>query len=262
MFDRLASDGCLVFDKLFDPALIDRAHDEYERQYGAFDEDELPLHMNVGDRRLHLPIALTGALLDPVLYANPLLMMALGTVFGEPYLIDNATVVTALPGAQPQRFHRDHPALFDEQAGLAVTLPPYAITVAIPLIDLDLATGTTELYPGSMALRLDDAGGFPEFGKATLPYVKRGGCFLMDYRLWHRGLANASDRSRPILYLIYTREWFTDVRNFKKHARLLVSREDAEAIPVEHRPLFRRLAGKGLLDVTIKELKAEPPKRG
>ena len=95
MFNRLASDGCLVFDKLFDPALIERAYDEYERQYGVFDEDELPLHMNVGDRRLHLPIALMGALLDPLLYANPLLMMAPGTVFGEPYLIDNATVVTA-----------------------------------------------------------------------------------------------------------------------------------------------------------------------
>lgn len=262
MFDQLASDGCLVFEKLFDPALIDRAHDEYERQYRAFDEDELPLHMNVGDRRLHLPIALTRALLDPLLYANPLLMMALGSIFGEPYLIDNATVVTALPGAQPQRFHRDHPGLFDEQAGLAVTLPPYAVTLAIPLIDLDETTGTTELYPGSMALRLDEAGGFPEFCKATLPYVKRGGCFLMDYRLWHRGLANGSQRPRPILYLIYTREWFTDVRNFKKHARLLVSRDDVETIPIEHRPLFRRLAGKGLLDATIKELNAEPPKRG
>jgi hypothetical protein len=261
MFERLATDGCIVFDRLFDPALIDRARAEYERQYAAFDEAGLPLHMNVGDRRLHLPIALTGALIDPALYANPLLMMALRGVFGEPFLIDNATVVTALPGAAAQRLHRDHTPLFGEHRGLAAEMPPYAITVSIPLIDLDETTGTTALFPGSIRLNDGADGEAPPLGTSLDPYVKRGGCFLMDYRLWHRGLANVSDRSRPILYLIYAREWFTDVRNFKKHARLLVSEEDAQAIPAEHRPMFRRLAGKGLLDLTIKELKAAPESR-
>ena len=54
--ETYAERGCLVIDRLFDPALIDRVRAEYERQYVAFDPTNLPLHMNVGDRRLHLPI--------------------------------------------------------------------------------------------------------------------------------------------------------------------------------------------------------------
>jgi hypothetical protein len=53
----------------------------------------------------------------------------------------------------------------------------------------------------------------------------------MDYRLWHQGAANRSNRPRPVLYIIYTRSWFTDLVNFRKHARLRLSKEDALAMP-------------------------------
>ena len=258
--ERFLREGCLVIDRIFDPSLIDRVRAEYDRQYGEIDPRGPPLHMNVGDGRLHLAIALRGALLEPALYAHPLIMALLRGTFGTPFVIDHVNVVTALPGATDQKYHRDHPDLFGSGSAFGATLPCYAVMLGIPMIDLDAECGTTQLFAGSMASEGRGKWEPPEVGTAVSPLVRRGGCFLMDYRLWHRGLANRSSRARPILYILYAREWFTDVVNFKKHARLIIARDDFERIPVEHRPLFRRAAGKGLLDCTIKELGAAPPK--
>ena len=252
--ETYAERGCLVIDRLFDPALIDRVRAEYEAQYSDFDPANLPLHMNVGDRRLHLPIRLTGPLLDPAFFAHPILTRILATLLGPEFLIDNVNCVVALSDAAEQRVHIDHSSLFPELRALADTMPAYAVTVAIPLIDLDSATGTTKLFPGSQSAAHDTHDNPPEFDEEICPFVKRGGCFLIDYRLWHRGMANRSGVDRPILYIVYTREWFTDVRNFKKHARLVVDAADLDAIPDEHRPLFRRLAAKGLHDLSIKQV--------
>jgi len=259
--ERFERDGCLVIDRLFDPALIDRVRAEYDRQYGAIDPDAPPPHLKVGTARMHLPVSLTGALLDPELYANPLLLEALlKPLLGSAFVIDNVNVVTAFPGAGKQRSHRDHPGLFALGTEFGASLPCYALTLAIPLIDLAADCGTTELFPGSMARDSEEDGGVPDLGPGVLPFVSRGGCFLMDYRLWHRGLANRSDRPRPILYIVYARDWFTDVVNFTEHARLVVDPDNFERIPLEHRALFQRAAGKGLLDATIRDLKAVRPK--
>lgn len=255
--ESYAERGCLVIERMFDPALIDAARAEYQAQYDRFDPANLPLHMNVGEGRLHLPLTLRGALLDPGLYAHPLLLMILSSLLRTPFVIDNFTCVTALPGAGEQKIHRDHAPIFHERGTLAANLPPYAITVAIPLIDLDEETGTTKLFPGSMAEDGGADGSPPSFTEETCPYVPRGGCFMMDYRLWHRGMANRSDRDRPILYVVYAREWFTDIVNFKKHSRMVVDARDAKAIPLQHRPIFRRLSAKGLHDMSIKELMGE-----
>lgn len=252
--ETFARQGYLLFDKLFDPTLIDAVRDEYLGQYPRFEPGRLPLHREVGDRRLHLPVILKGRFLDPDLLANPILIGVLGILFGSPFLIDSVNCVTALPGAQPQHEHRDHGLLFDQVPGLATTLPPYAITVGIPLIDLDAATGTTKLFPGSMATRHGADGSPPAFSEEVTPLLKRGGCFLWDYRLWHGGMANHSARDRPILYVTYACEWFTDVINFEKHSRLPVDARDLARIPFEHRALFRRVAAKGLHDLTVAEL--------
>jgi hypothetical protein len=128
--ETFARQGYLLFEKLFDPALIDAVREEYLRQYPRFQPGGLPLHREVGDRRLHLPVRLTGAFMKPDLFANPMLIGVLGILFASPFLIDSVNCVTALPGAQPQHEHRDHGLLFDQVPGLAATLPPYAITSA------------------------------------------------------------------------------------------------------------------------------------
>jgi hypothetical protein len=235
-----ARDGYLVIDRLFDPALIDAVREEYERQFGDLSEDRLPSHLNVGDRRVQLPIALQGPLLDPMLGAHPLLMRMLESLLGRDFLIDNATVVVALPGAQDQSLHRDHHELFPGAAESGEGLGAYAITVSIPLVDLTAETGSTKLFTGSH--RTKAGSGKPQtLSDAEMPYMAKGGCYLMDYRLWHHGTANRSPDPRPILYLVYSRPWFTDMLNFADMPRLQVANDELMNVPAGQRRLFRRL---------------------
>ena len=240
--------GYLAIKRLFDPALIDALRGEFERQFGALAalEGRSATFKNVGERRLMLPVKLEGRFLDPALYANPHLTALLGALLGRDHLIDNFTCVTALPGAGAQRLHADHPDLFPESAELRERLGPYSITVAIPLVDLTPETGTTRVFPGS---HRGPAGDNP-----ALPYVARGGCFLMDYRLRHHGTENGSPGQRPIVYIVYARPWFTDANNFRRWPRINIDGADLASIPDAHRPLFRRLAAKGAFDRTEAEL--------
>lgn len=43
---------------------------------------------------------------------------------------------------------------------------------------------------------------------------KRGDVIIFDYRTYHRGLPNQSDKRRPMLYQTYSRAWFRDGHNF------------------------------------------------
>jgi len=251
---RFAERGHLAIDRLFEPALIAAIHDEYRRQFGDLDVDRLPPHLEVGDRRVQMPIELSGPLLDPMLTANPLLLRMVETILDLDPLIDSFTCVTAFPGAKDQRVHADHPQLFPSEPG-AAALPCFALTVAVPLIDLTPETGSTRVFPGTH-LRWPEPGTKPGPGEGEIGYARRGGCYFMDYRLWHHGTANRSEEPRPVLYIIYARPWFTDLKNFSTHARLRLSREDALAMPLRQRRLFRRIAAKGELDMTEAELLA------
>lgn len=247
-------DGYLIIDRLFDPELIDRVRAEAERWTGPIDRDDPPVHLNVGDRRLHMPIRLTGPLLDPALWANPLLLGILSPILDQDFLLDNGALVTALPGAPAMRIHADHPSLFTNRMSDGA-LPCFAVSVGIPLVDLDEKTGTTELICGSIGA-YDEKDVDPASATVT-PFVRRGGCFLLDYRLWHRGMANRSARPRPILYLTYARPWFIDIRNFELHERMIVQRDALQGMTFEQRRLLRRVAAKGLIDATMEELHAD-----
>ena len=252
--EQFERDNFLVIDRLFDPALIDAAAAEVHGQFTDLDAEALPPHLRVGPRRIQLPVQLKGALLEPALYANPLLLRMLEPLLGRKFLIDSFTCVVAFPGAPEQRLHRDHDDLFMDRQELRERLAPYAITVTIPLIDFTEDTGATRLFAGSQALGGPAVDEQLAEAEGKLSYVKRGGCYLMDYRLIHRGTANRSDRMRPMLSLIYARPWFTDAENFNAHPRITIARDDVARIPAEHRPLFRRLAAQGAIDCTQQQL--------
>ena len=247
---KFADDGCLTFTRLVAPVSIEAARAEYERQWEMLavpGEHEQP-GKNVGNGRRMLPIQLENALLDPLIFANPLVAMILHEALGPDYLIDNVTCVTALPGAEAQHLHADHPDLFAEMPETRAQTGCYAATLAIPLIDLSSETGTTELHPGSHLSR-DQA-------RRERPYVQAGGGYLIDYRLQHRGLANVSAKQRPILYIVYARPWFTDTVNFRRWPKINISAAALDGLRPADRRLFRRLAAKGALDRTEDELMA------
>ena len=62
----------------------------------------------------------------------------------------------------------------------------------------------------------------------------------MDYRLLHCGAPNRSERVRPLLYLIYSRDWFSDAVNYRGQPNVIVSPEAFAAVPRALKPLFRK----------------------
>jgi hypothetical protein len=86
-------------------------------------------------------------------------------------------------------------------------LPVYAVNVVVPLIDVDLLTGPTAVWPGSHRWPANIQAE-PDGMRAVA--LHRGDCMLLDYRTLHTGLPNQGERVRPILYMVYARGWFHD----------------------------------------------------
>jgi len=249
--DQFEKDGFVILERVFEPTFIDALRAEYERQFPDIARD--PTAYVVGDRRLQAAVQLTGPFLSPDLYANPIVLALAKAVLGDDILIDNFSLVSALPGAAAQHAHADHPDLFPEHIFSRAVIRPYALNVAIPLIDLTPETGTTKLFTGSQNRHWSE-------DLFILPYIARGGCYLADYRLRHFGTENRTSAERPIVYLTFARPWFTDVVNYEGNVRIKLAIDDLPAIPEEYRPLFRRLAAKGAFDRTAKELFKIPVK--
>jgi ectoine hydroxylase-related dioxygenase (phytanoyl-CoA dioxygenase family) len=115
-------------------------------------------------------------------------------------------------------------------------MPAYAITVVVPLVDINDYQGTTRVWLGSHRVWSDDeARKLP----SEDPAAQVGSCILMDYRLLHGGTANYSKQMRPILYLIYHRPWFKDYVNFKKVRELVVAAREYGNIPEAYQRWFR-----------------------
>lgn len=249
---QLADEGYFKLDRLFAPDLVERMFDEYCQQYGELSPDRLPAHLSVGSKRAQLPIAMRGPLLDPMFFAHPLLRTIIEPILGDDFLIDSVSVVIAFPGAGEQDFHADYRRLFSNA-------PPrheerFALTLAVPLVDLDETIGGTRVYPGSHLCEGSKDEVLDKAGTGIHLLVKRGGCYMMDLGLFHRGMANRSNRPRPVIFMVFSKPWFIDPSNFRNHERIMVRLEDVQRLPVEQRRMFRRIAGKGAFDITENDL--------
>jgi ectoine hydroxylase-related dioxygenase (phytanoyl-CoA dioxygenase family) len=147
--------------------------------------------------------------------------------------------VVAISGAADQRAHYDHPALFPNDH----ELPPYAITVGIPLVNFTDQSGTTRVWPGSHHIERD-LNQDPE--KAVDVPGPLGSIYLFDYRVLHAGTKNISPWIRPLLYLVYAKPWFRDSVNFQEWKAIDLSDEEWQNIP----PILHRLF-RGTRDVPL-----------
>jgi Ser/Thr protein kinase RdoA (MazF antagonist) len=232
------TNGVLLIRDLFPQAFIDNLYQSFINQYQSkwVDQDDADV-LEVGDRRKMLTIDIQDTFNTPELYGNPFLLQLLERLLGSGFVLGSFGAVIALPGAKDQHIHRDHPPLFEDEA-LSLQIPSFAITVVIPLIDLTAETGSTRLWKGShkLAPSQDLA-----MEASSVPWVKQGSCYLMDYQLLHGGTANISPQVRPILYLVYYRSWFQEAVNYEKQARLLLSKSEYHKVPQECQFLFERV---------------------
>lgn len=127
--------------------------------------------------------------------------------------IDSVGCVTSLDGAPDQHFHPDGTA-----SGL--------VNVFVPLIDVGALNGATELRPGSHVWEQTPWGPAQRWDERTTqpvaPALRAGELLLFDYRVLHRGRANASGAPRPVAYVLFARPGVRDEHNFAQEYDVLL----------------------------------------
>jgi len=229
--------GFLVLPRVFSAERMAAWQIAYAEQMKARQAASDGAAFPVGHQRFLFSVHLQAALADPALYASSLLLPIIRDLLGVDCILNSTSSVVALPGAELQALHKDHQHLYGDH----LTTPAYALTLVVPLVPLDHVAGTTRLHDGSHRR--------PASVSPTLdPIIPLGGCLLTDYRLSHRGTPNHGTRMRPLLYLVYSRPWFLDERNFFSLPGL---RLPTAPIPDSARPLFRRAEAQPYLGVEL-----------
>lgn len=236
-------DGTLLIRNVFTRQLISRLRGAYFRRYCELDADELAAQFAmVGDHRYMINVLLNKPFLTPKLYANPLLTPMLDRWLGADHQISSFGSVVSFPGAAGQPIHFDFPPLFESEE-LCCELPPYAITMIVPLVDLTIETGTTAVWPGShnregARKELSELASSGSMEGSDLPLARAGDVLFMDMRLIHAGTPNVSSTPRPILYIAYSRPWFRDHMNFGEQPAINILPKDLRKVPSKHKHLF------------------------
>ena len=239
--DLFQTHGALWLENVFAKSTIEKLLAVYQKKYLSLSRKELRQRdAAVGDQRFMITVDIKGAFNRAEIYANKAMTPILQSLLSDALRVASFGSVVALPDADQQAIHLDHPPLF----GVADDgLPVYALTLVIPLVDLSPATGTTAIWEGThrgqqrfdLLRRLMDS---PDYSDASLPMAKQGDAYLMDYRVIHGGMANRSDVARPILYIVYSRPWFRDGSNFKTQDAVSISKKQLKKVPQQYRSLF------------------------
>lgn len=258
--ERFLEQGVLLVRNAFAQEYIQRLHAEYQMRYAKYLVDESRRKMSdfhdakgVGHKRIMIPLHLAGAFNDQQFYANQGLLPLLQYLLDDSMIMNSMGSVFSLPGAPDQHIHRDMANIYvtktNRDAGEQWLRypPPYAITVAIPLVPITELTGCTRIWPGThtTTVRHDD----PGLGDGEEFVCAIGSCILYDYRVLHAGAANRSDIIRPMLYCVYSRNWFRDAINYNKHKPLLVDEDEFLRVPKKYRHLFDWAVGESDIDM-------------
>jgi len=231
-------DGALIIESIVDAAIIAEARRAFVEGYSQYLDDR---HHDdavlVGARRLLITIKLEPPFDDPHLFANPYLLPVLSAELGDGFVLGAFGIVCSLTSAPAQHRHHDGGILFC--SGIDYVLPTTAITVGMPLLEMNEVNGTTALWPGSHRneSRLKE--------KGIEPIVREGSCVLWDFRLWHGGTPNRGTLPRPLLYLTYCRPWFLEHMNFDKRKNpgqkpLLAKKNFFSGLSERHQRLLAR----------------------
>ena len=245
----MARDGVVVFEDLFPKPLLERVRREVLRRHESGELRERGLVRDIGGRYAAV-LPFSGPFLEPRFYANPRLLGLAGALLGADHCIGSLEAVISLPGSSEQHQHLDGPIRFDRAIGGRrrpysrdlSALPPYAMTLCVPLCDVDEENGPTAIWRGShrVALRPRVPGesairrAFPE-ERMVGPF---GRSFLFDFRVFHGGLSNMTREPRPLLMFVWTRSWFRDPNLNDVFPRVAIAPKDLARVPARHRRLF------------------------
>lgn len=180
---------------------------------------EKPRALNIEGHIQHNP-PLRAAHLHRDVIANPIGLSIIKAIIG-PVQLTLYSGNTMLGGTgQEQPLHWDEYQLWPAAEGPP---PPAELTMNIPLVDVDVANGALEVWPGThLDLRsgplshslegLEVPHEWVEARRAEVPPVRvpmpKGALLIRDGRLWHRGTTNSTDEPRPMVAACYNAWWY------------------------------------------------------
>jgi ectoine hydroxylase-related dioxygenase (phytanoyl-CoA dioxygenase family) len=244
----LRAEGALILEDIINPELIQEARNAFVQKYDRYlDGGKHHDALQVGDRRLMITVDLEPPFDQRGLIANSWLLSVLKATFEDDVVLGACGVVCSLPQAPRQHVHIDGSDLFP-QAAINRVLPIVAVTVAIPLLEMNEIHGTTALWrrthrDGALARRIDDQRVSEEHPSREIgdePIVREGSCAIWDYRLLHSGTPNRSNLARPLLYMTYCRAWFLDHKNYQQQAPVRAPKGFLASLPNDLRRLLSR----------------------
>lgn len=228
---RFREAGVLILKEFMPPDQVEALGAEYARREpdpaSRLPEADVT---QVGDQRYMLSLDVAGAFAAPDIFAHPVALSLAGEILGSDFILGSYVAVTSLPGSKMQRLHTDQEGLFGD-AELDAAVPPYCITLVIPLVGLNGTTGSTLFFPGShQSMQAAEAAG-------VAPELAVGDALLFDTRVTHGGLANRSSAPRPVIYCSYHRAWYRDVTNFRGMPPMKLTRAAFDALSEEQQDL-------------------------
>lgn len=242
-------DGAVAVAGLFPMPLLGRIRAHVLRKHESGELRRRGLIRDIGGRYAAL-LPFEGPLLEPAFYANPKLHEMLAGLLGGSYCIGSLEAVIALPGATRQHQHIDGPLRLDRVvggrkrafAGDLSGLPPYAVTLCVPLCDLDEENGATAIWAGSHRAALRPRPPGERELSRRFPIERMAGafgrCFFFDYRVFHCGMPNFSREDRPVVMFVFTRSWFRDQNLVEVFPRVAITRRNLAGVPERRRRWF------------------------
>ncbi len=245
----MARDGVAAFGNLFPLSLLSRLRAEVMRRHERGELLRRGLVRDIGGRYAAV-LPFEGPFLNPKFYAEPRLSAMLEALLGAGYCIGSLEAVIALPGSGEQHQHIDGPIRFDRKIGEKKVaypgdlsdLPPYAVTLCVPLCAVDEENGPTAVWRGSHRVSLGPRPPSEAAIRRKYPEARMvgpfGSSFLFDYRVFHGGMPNYSREPRPLLMFVFTRTWFRDPNLAEVYPGVVISKRNFDRVPERHKFLF------------------------
>ncbi|KXS94490.1 hypothetical protein AC578_4513 [Pseudocercospora eumusae] len=171
-------------------------------------------HFNWNKGNMDQAPPLTPNLMFSDIWANPAVVSICSAILGPNPVCHYANGNTALPKSRARQpvhsdIHLPHP------------LFPFAYAVNVPLREMGVENGSTEIWVGShressieqhndddLTIKSEVVEERRVHSPPVQPRVKRGSVVLRDIRLWHAGMPNGTERPRIMFAFVYQPAWF------------------------------------------------------
>ena len=137
---------------------------------------------------------------------NPPVLRRIAAILGNCVQLHSATARVTTPGAPDQDWHRDGPWPVDPD-GTPIGSTPAQINCGYYLDELTADNGPIAIVPGSQRAPFRPPKGHPEFPDQRLVLAKPGQAVLFNGWIYHRGVANRSERARRVCLMCYQNAW-------------------------------------------------------